>query len=90
MRDYVSGFGGRYALFHTNSFRLPLNRPLVEKFDSFLDSFPPFLGRMPELSRYLFDPHWVPDGEARVSRLMIDRLRARGYLPLGKMTARAR
>lgn len=90
LRDYVNGFGGRYALFHTNSFRLLPYRPLVKKFNSFLESFPPFLARMPELSRYLFDPHWVPDGEAQVSRLMIDRLRMRGYLPLGSTTASAR
>jgi len=81
MRDFVNGFGGRYALFHTNSFRLQPYRPLVSKFNSFLESFPPFLAQMPELPRYLFDPHWLPDGEPQVSRLMIDRLRTRGYLP---------
>lgn len=88
LSDYVAGFSGRYALFHTNSFRLPPDRPLVRRFGAFLAQFPPYLGRMPELPRHLFDPHWAPESEAQVARVMIDRLRAQGYLPLPRASVR--
>ncbi len=89
-RDVVTGFGGRYALFYSNSFRLPPDRPLVKKLNSFLEDFPPLLARMPELPRLSFDIHWEPEGEAQVSRLMIESLRTRGYLPLRDTSAQAR
>jgi len=89
IREVVTGFGGHYALFYSNSFRLPSDRPLVKKLNSFLENFPPLLARMPELPRLSFDIHWEPDGEAQVSRLMIEWLRTRGYLPLRDTSARA-
>jgi hypothetical protein len=81
-RDFVQGLGARYALFHTSSFRLPPNRPLVRRLWAFFSSFEPFLGAMPEdLPRYLFNPHWTAEGDARVAAVMLGRLRARGMLP---------
>src|SRR5688500_8545598 len=74
--------GSRYALFHTCCFRLPRNRPLVRRLWAFFDVFERFLGPMPEdLGRYLFNPHWTAEGDARVAETMLDRLRARGMLP---------
>jgi hypothetical protein len=81
-RDFVHGLGARYALFHTSSFRLPPKRPLVHRLWAFFDGFEPFLGGMPELPRYLFNPHWTAEGDARVAEVMLHRLRARGVLPL--------
>jgi hypothetical protein len=81
-RDFVQGLGARYALFHTSSFRLPPNRPLVRRLQAFFHSFEPFLGALPEdLPRYLFNPHWTAEGDARVAAVMLGRLRARGMLP---------
>ena len=79
-RDFVQGLGARYALFHTSSFRLTPKRPLARRLLAFLDGFEPFLGGMPELPRYLFNPHWTPEGDARVAAVMLDRLRARRML----------
>jgi hypothetical protein len=81
-RDFVHGMGADYALFHTSSFRLPSKRPLVRRLWTFFDGFAPFLGAMPELPRYLFNPHWTAESDARVAEIMLDRLRARGILPL--------
>jgi hypothetical protein len=80
-RDFVQGVGAHYALFHTNSFRLPPNRPLVRRLWAFFDGFASFLGAMPELPRHLFNPHWTAEGDARVAEVILDRLRARGILP---------
>jgi hypothetical protein len=81
-RDFVQAMNSHYALFHTNSFRLPANRPLVRRLRKFFDSLPPFLGDMPELPRYLFNPHWTAEGDARATEVMLRRLRAQGMLPL--------
>jgi hypothetical protein len=37
-RDFVQGLGARYALFDTNSFRLPPKRPLVRRLRAFFDN----------------------------------------------------
>jgi hypothetical protein len=80
-RDFVHGLGARYALFHTSSFRLPRNRPLVRHLWAFFSGFAPFSGGMPEnLPRYLFNPHWTAEANARVAEVMLDRLRSRGIL----------
>ena len=73
-------------MFHTNSFRLPGDRPLVRRLKAFLDEFDPFLGWMPELDKYLFDPHWAPESNAKVGAIMIERLTENGYLPLKSAT----
>ncbi len=80
-RDFLEGLNSRYALFHTSSFRLPFNRPLVRRLRKFFDSFPPFLGGMPELPRYLFNPHWTAEADARVAEVMLKQLRTHGMLP---------
>lgn len=80
-RDFVHAMGAHYALFHTSSFRLPPKRPLVRRLWAFFDGFEPFLGAMPELPRYLFNPHWTAEGDARVVAIMLDKLRARGLMP---------
>ncbi|MGI9382331.1 MAG: hypothetical protein ACR2PO_04195 [Methyloligellaceae bacterium] len=83
-RDFVESIGACYALFHTNSFRMPDERPLVRRMNAFLDGFPPFLGRMPELPKYRFDPHWPPESNTLAARLMLKRLRARGLLTIDR------
>lgn len=82
MHAYIRNLGARSAMFHTNSFRLPGDKPFVRRLTGFLDDFPPFLGWMPELPKYQFDPHWTPDSNARVARVMIERLKEAGLLPL--------
>ena len=82
MRDFVEERGGEYVMFHTNSFRLPDERPLVRRFKQFLDGFEPFLGWMPELAKYQFDPHWTPESNGKVATAMIERLTEKGFLPL--------
>ena len=82
MRDFVHARGGKYVMFHTNSFRLPEERPLVRRFKAFLDGFEPFLGWMPELAKYQFDPHWTPESNGAAATAMIARLTEKGYLPL--------
>ena len=86
MHALVRANGGRYVMFHTNSFRLPGDRPLVRRLKAFLDKFDPFLGWMPELDKYLFDPHWAPESNAKVADVMIERLTRNGYLPLKSAT----
>lgn len=89
MRDYVHSQGGRYAMFHTNSFRLPDNRPLVRRLKTFLDGFEPFLGWIPELAKYQFDPHWTVESNKEVAAFLLERLSEEGYLPLtASVTAR--
>ena len=80
MRDAALGAGARYALFHTNSFRLPGDRGFAARLKRHLESMPEFLGWMPELDRHLFDPHWAPESEARVAEIMLDRLAGGGLL----------
>ena len=80
-RDFVERLGAKYALFHSNSFRLPADLPFVKRLNDFFKNFPQFLGRMPELPRYRFDPHWVPESDAVVARIMLKRLTEAGYLP---------
>jgi len=82
MRDFVLERGGKYAMFHTNSFRLPEERPLVRRLKQFLDGFEPFLGWMPELEKYLFDAHWTPASNGQAATVMIRLLTEKGYLPL--------
>ena len=84
MRDFVHARGGKYVMFHTNSFRLPEERPLVRRFKTFLDGFAPFLGWMPELAKYQFDPHWAPESNGAAATAMIARLTEKGYLPLAR------
>lgn len=84
MHKFVEANGGRYVMFHTNSFRLPSERPLVKRLKGFLDGFEPFLGWMPELDKYQFDPHWLPESNGRAATVMLDRLTNKGYLPLKK------
>ena len=79
-RDFVHGVGARYVLFHTSSFQLPPNRPLVRQLWTFFDGFAPFLGAMPNLTKYLFNPHWTAESDARVAEVMLDRLRAQKFL----------
>jgi hypothetical protein len=82
MRDFVLERGGKYAMFHTNSFRLPEERPLVRRLKQFLDGFEPFLGWMPELAKYRFDGHWTPASNGQAATVMIRLLTEKGYLPL--------
>ena len=82
MRDFVLERGGKYAMFHTNSFRLPEERPLVRRLKQFLDGFEPFLGWMPELEKYLFDAHWTSASNEQAATVMIRLLTEKGYLPL--------
>ena len=77
MRREVQGAGASYVLFHTNSFRLPKDRPLVRRLDQFFASMPEFKGRMPELGRHLFDPHWNADSEQQVASYMLERLKGK-------------
>jgi len=86
---FTESLGAKYALFHTNSFRLPERRPLVQRLHTFLRSFPYYLGPMPELGRYRFDPHWVPESDAVVARVMLDRLKAKDLLPKPSLQKRA-
>lgn len=74
VRRVVQGAGAEYVLFHTNSFRLPKERPLVQRLERFFTSLPEFRGRVPELGRHLFDPHWNADSEKKVAAFMIERL----------------
>ncbi|MEC9368112.1 MAG: SGNH/GDSL hydrolase family protein [Pseudomonadota bacterium] len=87
MRELAVGTGSAYALFHTNSFRLPDDRPLVKRLKAFLESSPNFLGWMPELDKHLFDPHWRAESEGVVAKVMLERLKARQMLPQAKVTA---
>lgn len=84
MRDFVQQRGGKYVMFHTNSFRLPDERPLVRRFKAFLDGFEPFLGWMPELEKYRFDPHWTPASNSQAATVMIRVLTKKGFLPLAR------
>jgi hypothetical protein len=86
MHAFVQSKGGSYVMFHTNSFRLPSDRPLVRRLKTFLDGFDPFLGWIPELDKYRFDPHWSPESNGKAATVMIERLTNKGYLPL-KSTA---
>ncbi|MGE0612978.1 MAG: SGNH/GDSL hydrolase family protein [Hyphomicrobiales bacterium] len=87
MRETVVGVGSAYAVFHTNSFRLPDDRPLVKRLKTFLEASPNFLGWMPELDKHMFDPHWRPESEAVVAKTMLERLQARGMMPGARATA---
>ncbi len=87
MDAFVRAKGGRYVMFHTNSFRLPRDRPLVQRFKAFLEGFDPFLGWMPELDKYRFDPHWSPGSNGVAAKVMIERLKTKGHLPLKGTTA---
>jgi hypothetical protein len=82
MDAFVRAHGGKYAMFHTNSFRLPGDKPLVRRFKAFLDGFEPFLAWLPELDKYMFDPHWTPESNAAAAGVMIERLTREGLLPL--------
>lgn len=62
-------------LFHTNSFRLPLRAPLVQRFERKFVSLTGFQGKLPELGRHLFDPHWNSDSEKKVAEFMLDWLK---------------
>lgn len=73
-RSEVQNAGATYVLFHTNSFRLPNDRPLVRRLDEFFASLPEFKGRLPELGRHLFDPHWNADSEQQVAAFMLERI----------------
>lgn len=66
--------GARYLLFHTSSFRLPREAPLVRKFEREFDLLPGFRGRLPELGRHIFDPHWNAESELKVAEFMLERL----------------
>ncbi len=77
MRRAVQNVGASYFLFHTNSFRLPNDRPLVSQLENFFESMPEFKGRMPELGRHLFDPHWNADSEKQVAEFMLERMKVR-------------
>ncbi len=77
IRRTAKASGTAYALFHTNSFRLPAARPLVRRLDAAFESMPEFLGRMPDLDRHAFDPHWNPDSEAVVAARMLSALEQR-------------
>lgn len=74
LRETVHGAGAQYAMFHTNSFRLPADRPLVHRLNTFLENMPEFRGRMPELDRHPFDPHWNADSEQLAASFILDRL----------------
>jgi hypothetical protein len=86
MQSFTETKGGKYVMFHTNSFRLPADRPLVRRLKAFLDAFDPFLGWMPELDKYRFDPHWSPESNGVAATVMIERLTKKGYLPLKAAT----
>ena len=81
LRDTVRSTGADYALFHTNSFRLPNERPLVHRLKQGLYSMPEFLGWMPDLGRHAFDNHWNSESEIHVADLMLARLESRGLIP---------
>lgn len=81
MRDTVRSVGADYAVFHTNSFRLPTEKPLVFRLKQFLYGMPEFLGFMPELGRHPFDNHWSPESETVVGGLMYKRLKSRNLIP---------
>lgn len=83
LRNTAEDAGAEYVMFHTNSFRLPADRPMVARLERYLDSVPGYLGRMPELDRHLFDPHWNAESEARVASVMLRRMKAHGYLNAG-------
>lgn len=68
--------GASYHLFHTNSFRLPATRPLVQRLETFFREMPEFMGYMPELDRHMFDPHWRAESEAVVAAEMLRLIRA--------------
>jgi hypothetical protein len=74
IRDTVRQAGANYALFHTNSFRLPAEKPMVQRLDAFFQSMPEFLGWLPELGRHMFDPHWNADSEKAAAAFMLERL----------------
>lgn len=74
LRRTAQDAGAEYVLFHTNSFRLPKDRPLVQRLERFFASLPEFKGHVPELGRHLFDPHWNPESEKEVAAFMIERL----------------
>lgn len=69
--------GARYVLFHTNSFRLPDSAPLVRRFESEFAGLAGFRGKLPELDRHLFDPHWNSDSEEKAAEFMLERLEPR-------------
>lgn len=78
IRDTVLGSGASYLLFHTNSFRLPADKPLVRRLKAFLENMPEFRGRLPELGRHLFDPHWNRESEVHAAAFMLERLKLDG------------
>lgn len=87
---FAESLGAKYALFHTNSFRLPETLPLVKRLKAFFKTFPHFLGSMPELPRYRFDPHWAPESDAVVARVMLEHLKKKGLLPDSRLSRAAR
>lgn len=81
LRETVRSAGSDYAVFHSNSFHLPNERPLVHRLKQHLYGMPEFLGWMPDLGRHPFDNHWSPESEKSVAELMYERLEGRNLIP---------
>ncbi|MDA7947193.1 MAG: SGNH/GDSL hydrolase family protein [Hyphomicrobiaceae bacterium] len=86
VRQEVQDAGASYVLFHTNSFRLPKDRPLVQRLNRFFASVPEFKGRAPELGRHLFDPHWNAESEKKVAEFMLERMKQQVLISEGRRT----